>query len=39
MLEVRGLSKWFGGLAAVDELDLFVDKSEILGLIGPNGAG
>jgi len=39
MLEVRKLSKWFGGLAAVNELDLWVNRSEILGLIGPNGAG
>jgi len=39
MLEVKRLSKYFGGLAAVNELDLKVDQSEILGLIGPNGAG
>ncbi|MBW1996647.1 MAG: ABC transporter ATP-binding protein [Deltaproteobacteria bacterium] len=39
ILEVRKLSKWFGGLAAVNELDLWVNRSEILGLIGPNGAG
>ena len=39
ILEVEQLSKYFGGLAAVSELDLGVVDSEILGLIGPNGAG
>lgn len=39
LLEVRGLAKRFGGLAAVTELDLDVREGEILGLIGPNGAG
>ena len=39
ILEVKQLSKYFGGLAAISELDLGVVDSEILGLIGPNGAG
>lgn len=39
LLEIRNLSKYFGGLAAVRDLDLQVFDSEILGLIGPNGAG
>ena len=39
LLEVRGLSKRFGGLVAVDELDFDLYQGEILGLIGPNGAG
>jgi len=39
ILEVRGLSKNFGGLAAVSELDFDVNEGEILGIIGPNGAG
>lgn len=39
ILEVKRLSKYFGGLAAISELDLGVVDSEILGLIGPNGAG
>jgi len=39
LLEVSGLTKHFGGLAAVSLLDFHVNKGEILGLIGPNGAG
>ena len=38
-LELQGLSKQFGGLTAVSELDLAVSAGEIRGLIGPNGAG
>ena len=39
MLEVRELSKAFGGLKAVDRASLDVRSGEIVGLIGPNGAG
>jgi ABC-type branched-subunit amino acid transport system ATPase component len=39
LLEVKELSKYFGGLAAISQLDLDVFDSEILGIIGPNGAG
>ena len=39
LLEVSGLSKRFGGLLAVNALDLRVSAGEIVGLIGPNGAG
>ena len=39
MLEVRELSKAFGGLKAVDSASLDVKAGEIVGLIGPNGAG
>ncbi len=38
-LEVRGLSKRFGGLVANNRIDLVVNEGEIVGLIGPNGAG
>jgi ABC-type branched-subunit amino acid transport system ATPase component len=39
VLEVAGLSRSFGGLRAVRDLDLRLDKGEIHGLIGPNGSG
>ena len=39
MLETIGLTKYFGGLAAVVDLNLNVHQKEIFGLIGPNGAG
>ena len=39
MLEVRGVSISFGGLKAVDRVDMDVAEGEIAGLIGPNGAG
>jgi branched-chain amino acid transport system ATP-binding protein len=39
LLETKGLSKYFGGLAAVSQLDMHVNQGEIVGLIGPNGAG
>jgi branched-chain amino acid transport system ATP-binding protein len=39
MLEAIELTKYFGGLAAVNELNLRINQGEILGLIGPNGAG
>jgi branched-chain amino acid transport system ATP-binding protein len=38
-LELRGLTRRFGGVAAVSSLDLAVDDGELVGLIGPNGAG
>jgi branched-chain amino acid transport system ATP-binding protein len=38
-LELRGVTKRFGGVAAVDGVTLEVDKGEIVGIIGPNGAG
>lgn len=39
LLEVKGVSKFFGGLAALSNVSFNVNKGEILGLIGPNGAG
>ena len=39
ILQVRRLTKRFGGLTAVSELSFAVREGEILGLIGPNGAG
>jgi branched-chain amino acid transport system ATP-binding protein len=39
ILEVKNLSKNFGGLKAVDSLDLSMEEGQILSLIGPNGAG
>lgn len=38
-LEVKGLSKWFGGLAANLDIDFSVEEGEIVSIIGPNGAG
>ncbi len=39
LLETRKLSMNFGGLRAIDAVDLTVEAHEIVGLIGPNGAG
>ncbi len=39
LLEARGLTRNFGGVIALDHLDLAVAPGEILGLIGPNGSG
>ncbi len=39
LLEGRSVSKFFGGLAAVHEVDFAVHPGEIVGLIGPNGSG
>jgi branched-chain amino acid transport system ATP-binding protein len=39
LLELEGISKHFGGLSVIDDLDLHVDEREIVSVIGPNGAG
>ena len=38
-LEIKGLSKSFGGLRAVNDVGFSMERDKILGLIGPNGAG
>jgi branched-chain amino acid transport system ATP-binding protein len=39
LLETHALKRYFGGLRAVDGVDVHVEQGEVLGLIGPNGAG
>jgi branched-chain amino acid transport system ATP-binding protein len=39
LLELKGVSKVFGGLAALNQISFSLREGEILGLIGPNGAG
>ncbi len=39
ILDVRGVTKRFGGVIALNEVDLLVPRGAIIGLIGPNGAG
>ncbi|HZQ88448.1 MAG TPA: ABC transporter ATP-binding protein [Gaiellaceae bacterium] len=39
LLDLRGVSKSFGGLRVISQLDLHVDEGEIVSVIGPNGAG
>jgi branched-chain amino acid transport system ATP-binding protein len=39
MLQIDGLTRDFGGLTAVNQVDMSLQKGEIVGLIGPNGAG
>jgi len=39
LLETEGIDKKFGGIHAVDHLSIFVNKGEIVGMIGPNGSG
>ncbi len=39
MLELRGLTKKYGELYAVKEIDLALDRGDVFGFIGPNGAG
>lgn len=39
LLEVKNLSKHFGGLTAVGDVSMELHEGELVGLIGPNGAG
>ncbi|HEY8957452.1 ABC transporter ATP-binding protein [Chitinophaga sp.] len=39
IIEINGLTKYYGSLKAVDNLHLAINKGEIFGLLGPNGAG
>ena len=39
LLEARGLTKRFGGVTALDGLDLSIEPGDVIGVIGPNGAG
>jgi len=39
LVEMRGISKYFGAVKALDKVDFHVEKGEIVGLIGDNGAG
>ena len=39
MLELRGISKSFGAIRALSEMDLSLEPGEVLGLMGDNGAG
>ncbi|MBB3457532.1 branched-chain amino acid transport system ATP-binding protein [Rhizobium sp. BK313] len=39
ILEIKGLKKQFGGVAALSGIDLSIEEGEILGIVGPNGSG
>ena len=39
LLEIKDMTKNFGGLYAVKDVNISIDKGEVVGLIGPNGAG
>ncbi len=39
LLQIRGATRYFGGLAAVKDVTVDVEQGEIFGIIGPNGAG
>ena len=39
LLELEGLSKSYGALKVIDDLDVHLDEGEALGVVGPNGAG
>jgi len=39
LLKIDGLTKHFGGITALNHIDMYVNQGEMVGLIGPNGAG
>jgi ABC-2 type transport system ATP-binding protein len=39
MIEIKGLTKTYGNVKAVDNITFSVSKGEVFGLLGPNGAG
>jgi branched-chain amino acid transport system ATP-binding protein len=39
ILEVKGITKTFGGVIALDDVSVIVEKNSLLGIIGPNGSG
>jgi ABC-2 type transport system ATP-binding protein len=39
MIEVKGITKFYGAFKALDNVSFHVDKGEVLGFLGPNGAG
>ena len=39
VLNIKELTKYFGGLAAVKDFEITMEEGELVGLIGPNGAG
>ena len=38
-IEIKGLSKEFGTIAALDDVSLELEQGQIVGLLGPNGSG
>ena len=39
MIEVKHLTKRYGGMTAVDDISFVAESGEVVGLLGPNGAG
>ena len=39
LAELRGIGKRFGGVVALDQIDLSIHPGEVIGLVGDNGAG
>lgn len=39
VLEIKNVTQYFGGLTALDDINIHIDEGEVVGIIGPNGAG